>query len=108
MNNGKSIWTSTEAQEFKAAFLSINTSEDMESFIRDIMTEKEIIELSNRLKAAKMLIASEKYTDVAQATGLSSRTIARISDWIKNGGGGYKQVIANLEAHHLHIPPARD
>lgn len=55
-----------------------------------------------------MLIASEKYTDVTQATGLSSRTIARISDWIKQNNGGYRTVLNKLKSHHSHIPPVRD
>jgi TrpR-related protein YerC/YecD len=80
----------------------------MKSFLRDIMTEKEITELSNRLKAAEMLIDSEKYTKVAQVTGLSSRTIARISDWIKQDNGGYQIVINNLKSHHPHLLPVRD
>ena len=108
MNNTPSIWESPEAEELTAALLSIDTPELMKSFLRDVMTEKEITEFSKRLKAAKMLIASATYTDVALATGLSSRTIARISDWIKKGNGGYSQVITNLQAHHTHTPPVRD
>ena len=107
MNNNPSIWKSSKAEDLVAALLIIDTPELMKSFLRDIMTEKEITELSNRLKAAKMLIDSAKYTDVAQTTGLSSRTIARISDWIKKGNGGYRQVITNLQAHHSHVPPVR-
>lgn len=102
------IWKSSEAEELITALLSIDSPELMQSFLRDVLTEKEIAEFSNRLKAAKMLTNSERYVDVAQATGLSSRTIARISSWLKKGDGGYSQVIANLKAHHSHISPARD
>lgn len=91
-----------------SALLSIEEPEQMKAFLRDIMTDKEITELSSRLKAAEMLLDSEKYTDIAKATGLSSRTIARISNWIKSGDGGYRTVINNLKAHHSHIPPDRD
>jgi len=108
MNNDPSIWESAEAEELTTALLAINTPELMKAFLRDIMTEKEITEFSKRLQAAKMLIDSVKYTDVAQVTGLSSRTIARISVWIKEGNSGYRQVITNLKAHHSHTPPARD
>jgi len=107
MNITQSVWTLPEAENLITAFLTIDTPELMRLFLRDIMTEKEITELSKRLKAAKMLIDSAKYTDVAQETGLSSRTIARISDWIKKDTGGYREVIANLDAHHSHIPPVR-
>ena len=106
MNNDLSIWNSPDAEYLISALFSIDNPELMKSFLRDIMTEKEITELSSRLKAAKMLINSAKYTDVLQTTGLSSRTVARISDWIKKGNGGYRKVIINLEAHHSHIPPA--
>lgn len=106
MNNNPSLWKSPGAEDLITALFSIDNPELMKLFLRDIMTEKEITELSNRLKAAKMLINSAKYTDVVQTTGLSSRTVARISDWIKKGTGGYREVITNLEAHHSHIPPA--
>jgi len=107
MNNSVNVWKSSEAEDLVAALLSIDNPELMKSFLRDIMTEKEINELSARLQAAKMLINSAKYTDIAYTTGLSSRTIARISDWIKKGNGGYREVVTNLEAHHSHIPPVR-
>jgi len=108
MKNDSTIWESPQAEQLLTAFLSIDNAGLMKAFLRDIMTEKEILELSNRLKAAQMLLESEKYTDIAQTTGLSSRTIARIKDWINQGNGGYKTVIGNLEAHHGHMPPARD
>jgi TrpR-related protein YerC/YecD len=108
MKNNSSIWKSVLASDFASALLSIDDPKLMKAFLRDIMTEKEITELSNRFKAAKMLIDSEKYTNVALVTGLSSRTIARISDWIKQGNGGYQTVIRNLRSHHTHILPAHD
>jgi TrpR-related protein YerC/YecD len=108
MKNNSSIWESPQADNLVSALLSIDDPKLMKAFMRDIMTEKEITELSNRLKAAEMLIDSEKYTNVAQVTGLSSRTIARISDWIKQDNGGYQTVINNLKSHHSHILPVRD
>lgn len=108
MNNTAQIWKSPQADNLIFALLSIDKPGQMKAFLRDIMTEKEIIELSNRLTAAEMLMDSAKYTDIARTTGLSSRTIARISNWIKSGDGGYSTVINNLKAHHSHIPPDRD
>ena len=108
MKNSSIIWKSPQADSLASALLSIDDFKLMKSFLRDIMTEKEITELSKRLRAADMLIASEKYTNVARVTGLSSRTIARISDWIKQDNGGYQTVINNLKSHHSHILPARD
>lgn len=78
----------------------------MQAFLRDVMTEKEILDISSRLEAARMLSAGEKYTTISKQTKLSSRTIARISDWMQNGKGGYKTAISLLGSHHAHTPPA--
>ena len=70
------------------------------------MTEKEIIEISSRLEAARMLQSGSKYVDIVAKTKLSSRTVARISDWMKNGCNGYAVVLGQTN-HHGHISPAR-
>ncbi|EDK72579.1 hypothetical protein TM7_0280 [candidate division TM7 genomosp. GTL1] len=72
------------------------------------MTEKEINEISSRLEAAKMLDQGKKYTEIVEKTKLSSRTIARISDWMQNGCDGYSAVLGIVNTHHHgHISPAR-
>ena len=99
------IWQSETAQQFVEALLAIDDIEVLKNFLRDVMTEKEIVEISARLEAAKMLQAGEKYTDIVAKTRLSSRTVARISDWMKNGCNGYA-VVLSQSSHHGHIPPA--
>ena len=37
-----------------------------------------------------MLDAGNSYREIEEQTGLSSRTIARISHWLKSGKGGYR------------------
>lgn len=95
-------------KQLAAVLAGINTVSDMQNFLRDLMTEKEITEMSARLEAARMLKSGKKYIDITKATKLSSRTVARISEWLKNGEGGYGKVINKLEGHHLHISPGRD
>ncbi|MGH7240391.1 MAG: YerC/YecD family TrpR-related protein, partial [Candidatus Saccharimonadales bacterium] len=79
----------------------------MKNFLRDVMTEKEIVEISGRLEAARMLQAGDKYTDIVAKTKLSSRTVARISNWLQNGCNGYKAAIASVDTRHGHLSPAR-
>lgn len=105
MTTASNIWEEQQAQQLAWALASIADQSVMQNFLRDVMTEKEIVEISARLEAAKMLQAGEKYTDIIARTKLSSRTVARISDWLKNGTGGYGAVLASL--HHAHLPPAR-
>jgi TrpR-related protein YerC/YecD len=100
------VWESKTAQQFAEALLAIDDMQLLQNFLRDVMTEKEIIEISSRLEAARMLQAGSKYTDIVAQTKLSSRTVARISDWMKNGCNGYASVLSQT-SHHGHIPPAR-
>jgi len=75
------------------AFLSMNDSGEMKAFLRDLLTESEIIEFSKRFYAARAIAGSTHYSAIEEATGLSSRTIARVKQWYKHGKGGYKLAI---------------
>jgi TrpR-related protein YerC/YecD len=97
------VWDNGAAQQFAQALAAIDNLETMMNFLRDVMTEKEIIELSSRLEAARMLQAGKTYTEIIRQTKLSSRTVARISDWMKNGCSGYAAALSQI--HHMHISP---
>ena len=101
------MWSAETTRQFVEALVAIDSVQEMQNFLRDVMTEKEITAISARLEAARMLQAGATYTDVAVKTKLSSRTIARISDWMQNGCGGYATVFSKIGDHHDHIPPAR-
>jgi TrpR-related protein YerC/YecD len=100
------IWNDPDAQQLAEAMTAIGDEPTMRAFLGDVMTPKEITEISARLEAARMLSTGAKYIDIIKATRLSSRTVARISDWMKNGCGGYRAVLKQMAAHQ-HIPPAR-
>ena len=77
-----SVWETVAARQLASVLSDITDVSTMQNFLRDVMTEKEIIEISARLQAAKMLQDGRTYTEIIEATKLSSRTIARISDWM--------------------------
>lgn len=107
MSNDKTaVWNKPTARQLAEALAAIDSTTDMQNFLRDVMTEKEIAEISSRLQAARMLKSGSTYTDIVATTKLSSRTVARISDWMQNGCNGYASVIDRID-HHGHIPPAR-
>ena len=94
MNN----WDNNNSKELFRAILRLKNGKEAKDFFRDLLTEQEIIEFSLRWKAAKMLDAKVSYTKICKETGLSSRTVARISKWLNKGMGGYKLMLGNL--HH--------
>lgn len=103
----ENLWQSIDTKQLVTTFARISDEATMRDFLRDVMTEKEIIEIASRLEAARMLRAGETYAVIAKKTKLSSRTIARISDWLQNGQGGYAAALDQSDIHHDHIPPAR-
>ena len=89
----KPKWDNDNTVALARAFLSLRDSGEMKAFLRDLLTESEIIEFGNRFYAARSIAGSTHYAAIEEATGLSSRTIARVKKWYKHGKGGYKLAI---------------
>jgi TrpR-related protein YerC/YecD len=75
------------------AFLKIETKEECESFLSDLCTKTELLSMSQRLKAAKMLLDGKTYGEVTEATEISSGTLAKVSKCVRYGRGGYANII---------------
>ncbi len=91
-------WKSAENKQLIQAVLAIRTNTEAQSFLRDLMTEKEITEFAKRLKAAEMLADKMPYLVIEKETGLSSATVARVAKWLNSKEGGYRTIIDRL--HH--------
>ena len=89
----KEKWDGDDTTALAQAFLSMRDSGEMKAFLRDLLTESEIIEFAKRFRAARALSKSIHYATIEEDTGLSSRTIARVKKWFKHGAGGYKLAI---------------
>ena len=78
------------------AILLLNTVDECYSFFEDACTIKEIIEIAQRLKAAKMLRDGVNYAEISKETGMSTATISRVNKCLEYGGG-YNTVLDRLE-----------
>lgn len=76
---------------------SIESAEECKSFFEDICTTSEILEMSRRLKAARMLSEGMIYSEIAAQTGLSTATISRVNHCLKYGSEGYLKVIDRMK-----------
>ena len=85
-----------EIDDLYGAILRLENVEECRRFFRDLLTENEIQEFAERWKAAQMLANGASYSDIKQETGLSSRTIARVGRWLKQGRGGYAMMLGRL------------
>ncbi len=93
-------WDNQKSAELLRAILALRDLSEAKKFFRDLLTEAEILEFTKRWQAAQMLNQNISYQKIEKVTGLSSRTIARVAKWLKQGKGGYKLVISRLAHHH--------
>ncbi len=82
----------------------MNNKDDIYNFLRDLLSEKEIIDFSNRFNTAKMLDRNISYKDIENSVWISSTTIARISKYLNWKNAWYRNAINTLRStsnrHH--------
>ena len=93
MNN----WYSEDVKELFRAIASLETEEECRLFFEDACTVREIIEIAQRLKVAKLLKNKASYSEINRDTGVSSATISRVSRCLDYGSGGYRLVLDRME-----------
>ena len=86
-----------EVEELFEAILSLKSKDECYKFFGDACTIKEVLEIAQRLKAAKMLRQGVNYAEITKETGMSTATISRVSKALERGAGGYKLVLSRLK-----------
>jgi len=90
--------------EITTVLSKLDDKTEVFNFLRDLLSEKEILEFSNRFKVAQMLEEKVSYKNIEKQTKMSSTTIARISKFLNWDNKGYKNAISILKSvsdkHH--------
>lgn len=79
------------------ALLSLEDEEECYQLLEDLLTIREIRDLSQRLEVAQMLKNKVTYTEIVATTGVSTATIGRVNRCLTYGAGGYELVLKKLE-----------
>lgn len=79
-----------DLQALLRAVLALRNVGEARRFFRDLLTDDELEMLSRRWRVAAMLSEGVPYREIEERTGMSSRTVARIARWYKQGPGGYR------------------
>ena len=83
-------------RELYRAMLTLCTEKECEDFFADLLTTKELSDLSDRLTVAKLLSQGVYYNVIADKTGASTATISRVSKCLAGERGGYRLVLSRL------------
>lgn len=76
-----------------AAFLMLETEEEVRAFLADLCTPTEIAAFADRWHAARLLHQGLSQRDVAIRTGAALATVTRVARFLTRGNGGYLSII---------------
>jgi len=91
------VFDTHEGEIFIKAITKLRTPEEVGELFSDLFTPGEARTLVSRFKAALLLDDRVPYLDIQKQTGLSSATIARVSQAMQYGTGGYKKILDRLK-----------
>lgn len=80
--------------ELYEAFVEIASTEDCGKLLEDLCTRKEVEQMAQRFRAARLLMEGKTYTQVIEQTNISSATLSRVSRCVQYGDGYRKFVKA--------------
>lgn len=81
------------SKDLQNAFLLLKTKDEVFNFLRDLLTENEILEFSQRFEIAKMLYEWISYKEIEKTTWASSTTVARVGSFLNWEYWWYKNII---------------
>lgn len=81
-----------DIKELYALILSLENENDCSCLFEDLCTAKEIEQMAQRVKAARLLKEGKTYNQVMQECDISSATLSRVSRCLQYGNG-YKNFI---------------
>ncbi len=79
------------------AFMAIKNEQECIDFLEDVMTYKEMQDISQRILVAKMLSEQAVYNKIVEQTGASTATISRVNRSYNHGSGGYAKILDRIK-----------
>jgi len=79
------------------ALLSLEDEDQCFRLMEDLLTMREIRDLSQRLEVAALLRQKVTYNEIVERTGVSTATIGRVNRALMYGTGGYDMILDKLK-----------
>lgn len=99
-------FTQEEKNTYKdivSILLSIETEEDMEALLDDLLTEKEILDIIDRFLVLDDLYRGKSQRDIAANRKMSLCKITRGSKMLKKKDGFMRRLLSSRYDDHMHI-----
>ncbi len=76
-----------DIKELYLLISSLKSQADCANLFEDLCTAKEIEQMAQRVKAAKLLLEGKTYSQVMEQCEISSATLSRVSRCVQYGNG---------------------
>lgn len=83
--------------ELFRAIATLKSPTELSHFFRDLLTIKELEDISTRWTIAQLLSQKVPYLTIAQKCHVSTTTVTRVALWLEHGEGGYKLALSRLK-----------
>lgn len=78
------------------AITFVRSSEETALFLQDLLTSREVRDLGQRLRIAKLLLVGKTQREIIEIQHCSGSTVAKVNLWLSQRGEGFKRIIAKL------------
>ncbi len=89
-NMGRPVEAVAGLGELAQAVSSLRTKEEVTLFLRDLCTLPELEAMAHRWQTVLLLEQGVPYLEIAGRVPTSTATVTRVSQWLRNGTGGYR------------------
>jgi TrpR-related protein YerC/YecD len=83
------------------ALSTLDSAEEVQSFLRDLCTPAELEALSDRWRVVPYLLEGVAYREIHDRTAVSVTTIGRVARFLSDGNDGYHTAIRKLKRRKL-------
>ncbi len=93
----QSKFASNDIELLFEAILKLENKEECYRLFEDLCTVKEVMDMAQRIKVAKLLNQKTPYHTIVDETHASTATISRVNKSLLYGAEGYHLIISRLE-----------
>ncbi len=79
--------------DFAKALASLNNAVEVANFIKDLLTEQEVVILARRLQIARLLEQDYTYEQIHKVMKVGNSTVAKVHSWMNLYGDGFRMVL---------------
>jgi TrpR-related protein YerC/YecD len=90
-------WKTKEVKKLVQVIMAMKCENDLQDFLRDLLTLGELDDISRRWRVAELLNQGLTYREISKQTGHSTATVTKIAYWVNNGVGGYQKALEKVK-----------